>query len=78
MRAHFSLWGPLVLLVAACATTGDDGGRLVTFDHHVRVKSTAPARAPNSAPASGGLIIAAPAMTPKTAPITAPKRRARR
>ncbi|HZF19862.1 MAG TPA: alpha/beta fold hydrolase [Burkholderiales bacterium] len=43
MRAHFSLWGPLVLLVAACATTGDDGGRLVTFDHHVRVKSTAPA-----------------------------------
>jgi len=23
MRAHFSLWGPLVLLVAACRTTGD-------------------------------------------------------
>ena len=43
MRRHFSLWGPVVLLVAACATTGDDGGRLVTFDHHVRVKSTAPA-----------------------------------
>lgn len=43
MRRHFSLWGSLVLFVAACATTGDDGGRLVTFDHHVRVKSTAPA-----------------------------------
>jgi len=43
MRRHFSLWGSLVLFVAACATTGDDGGRLVTIDHHVRVKSTAPA-----------------------------------
>jgi pimeloyl-ACP methyl ester carboxylesterase len=43
MRCYSSLLGTLALLVAACATTGDDGGRLVTFDHHVRVKSTAPA-----------------------------------
>src|SRR6266513_4309911 len=42
---HRYLWslGPLALLMAACATTGDDGARLVTVDHYVRVKSTAPA-----------------------------------
>src|SRR5215510_10181287 len=29
-------------LLAACATTGDDPSRLVSVDHYVRVKSTAP------------------------------------
>src|SRR5436189_1397523 len=43
MHRYFRSLGPLALLVAACATTGDDGARLVTVDHHVRVKSTAPA-----------------------------------
>ena len=41
---HRYLWslGP-ALLMAACATTGDDSARLVTVDHFVRVKSSAPA-----------------------------------
>jgi len=43
MRRYFWLLSPVALLVAACATTGDDGARLVTVDHYVRVKSTAPA-----------------------------------
>src|SRR5689334_23081471 len=38
-----SLPGSLFVLVAACATVGDDASRLVTIDHTVRVKSTAPA-----------------------------------
>ena len=42
MRRYFRLLSPLALLAAACATTGDDGSRLVTVDHYVRVKSTAP------------------------------------
>jgi len=36
------LLSPLVVLVAACATGGDDGSRLVSVNHYVRVKSTAP------------------------------------
>lgn len=43
MRRYFSLLSPLALLMAACATISDDGSRLVTVDHYVRVKSTAPA-----------------------------------
>jgi len=43
MRRYFSLLSPLALLAAACATISDDGSRLVTVDHYVRVKSTAPA-----------------------------------
>ncbi len=43
MRRYFSLLSPLVLLMAACATISDDGSRLVTENHYVRVKSTAPA-----------------------------------
>ena len=35
--------GSLFVLIAACATVGDDASRLVTTDHTVRVKSTAPA-----------------------------------
>jgi pimeloyl-ACP methyl ester carboxylesterase len=42
MRRYFSLLSPLALLMAACATTSDDGSRLVTVDRYVRVKSTAP------------------------------------
>ena len=38
---HVSLLAAVAPLVTACATT--DGSRLVTTDHHVRVKSTAPA-----------------------------------
>ena len=43
MHRYFWSLGPLALLMAACATTGEDGARLVTVDHYVRVKSTAPA-----------------------------------
>ena len=43
MHRYFWSLGPLALLVAACATTGEDGARLVTVDHYVRVKSIAPA-----------------------------------
>jgi pimeloyl-ACP methyl ester carboxylesterase len=43
MHRYFRLPGLLALLVAACATTSDDGSRLVTVDHYVRVKSSAPA-----------------------------------
>ena len=43
MHRYFWSLGPLALLMAACATTGEDGARLVSVDHYVRVKSTAPA-----------------------------------
>jgi pimeloyl-ACP methyl ester carboxylesterase len=43
MRRYFWSLSPLVLVAAACATIGDDGSPLVTVDHYVRVKSTAPA-----------------------------------
>lgn len=43
MRRYFSLFCPLALLMAASAAFSDDGSRLVTVDHYVRVKSTAPA-----------------------------------
>lgn len=42
MRNYFSVFVPLVLLIAGCATMGDEGGRVTTTDHYVRVKSTAP------------------------------------
>lgn len=45
MRRYLFLLSPLVLLMAACASINDDGSRLVTVDHYVRVKSTAPAMA---------------------------------
>jgi pimeloyl-ACP methyl ester carboxylesterase len=43
MHRYFWSLAPLALLVAACATTGEDGSRLVSVEHYVRVKSTAPA-----------------------------------
>jgi len=43
MHRYFWSLGALALFMAACATTSDDGARLVTVDHYVRVKSTAPA-----------------------------------
>ena len=43
MHRYFWSLGALALLMAACATTSDDGSRLVTVEHYVRVKSTAPA-----------------------------------
>ncbi|HTF14807.1 MAG TPA: alpha/beta fold hydrolase [Burkholderiales bacterium] len=43
MRRHLSLLSLLAVLTAACATISDDGSRLATVDHYVRVKSTAPA-----------------------------------
>ena len=43
MRRYLSLLSPLALLIVACATISDDSSRLVTVDHYVRVKSTAPA-----------------------------------
>jgi len=43
MHRYFWSLGPLALLMTACATTSDDGSRLVTVDHYVRVKSIAPA-----------------------------------
>lgn len=43
MRWNLFLVGPIALLLAACASIGDDGSRVVTVDHFVRVKSTAPA-----------------------------------
>jgi pimeloyl-ACP methyl ester carboxylesterase len=45
MRHYFSMLAPLVLLIAGCASMGDDGSRVVTVDHYVRVKSTAPGMA---------------------------------
>ena len=42
MRQSVSLLCTFTLLLAACATVGNDGSRLVTADHYVRVKSTAP------------------------------------
>ena len=41
-RNTSALW-PLALLMAASAAFGDDGSRLISLDHYVRVKSTAPA-----------------------------------
>jgi len=43
MHRYFWLLSPLAVLMAGCATIGDDSSRLVTVDHYVRVKSTAPA-----------------------------------
>ena len=43
MHRYYWLLSSFVVLIAACVTTGDDRSRLVTVDHYVRVKSTAPA-----------------------------------
>ena len=43
MRRDISVLCPLALLMAASAASGDDGSRLISLDHYVRVKSTAPA-----------------------------------
>ena len=43
MHRHSSFLSAVALVAAACATTGDDDTRLVTTDHYVRVKSSAPA-----------------------------------
>jgi pimeloyl-ACP methyl ester carboxylesterase len=45
MHKYFFLLSPLVLLMAGCASISYDGSRVVTVDHYVRVKSTAPAMA---------------------------------
>ena len=45
MRRYLSLLSPLALIMAGCATISNDSSRLVTVDHYVRVKSTAPAMA---------------------------------
>jgi pimeloyl-ACP methyl ester carboxylesterase len=42
MHRHLLLLSPLVLLMAACASIGS-GSRVVTTEHYVQVKSTAPA-----------------------------------
>src|SRR5438105_5103892 len=42
MRNYFSVFVPLVVLIAGCATMGNEGGRVTSTDHYVRVKSTAP------------------------------------
>ena len=42
MRRYSWLLASFAVLTASCATTGDDGSRLATVDHYVRVKSTAP------------------------------------
>jgi pimeloyl-ACP methyl ester carboxylesterase len=43
MRPHFSIICTLALLVPFFPVFADDGSRLVSVDHYVRVKSTAPA-----------------------------------
>jgi pimeloyl-ACP methyl ester carboxylesterase len=43
MRRTFSILSVLTLLLVASTGFGDDGSRLVSLDHYVRVKSTAPA-----------------------------------
>lgn len=43
MRRSLSLLFALALVVTASTASGDDGLRLLSIDHHVRVKSTAPA-----------------------------------
>jgi pimeloyl-ACP methyl ester carboxylesterase len=45
MRFRHVLVALSVVFLAACASTPDDAGSLVRTDHHVRVKSTAPAMA---------------------------------
>jgi len=43
MRRNISVFCTLGMLSAASAGFGDDGSRLISLDHYVRVKSTAPA-----------------------------------
>jgi pimeloyl-ACP methyl ester carboxylesterase len=43
MRRNISVFCTLGMLLAASAGFGDDGSRLISLDHYVRVKSTAPA-----------------------------------
>jgi pimeloyl-ACP methyl ester carboxylesterase len=43
MRFNISVFCTLGMLSAASAGFGDDGSRLISLDHYVRVKSTAPA-----------------------------------
>lgn len=43
MRLYFSILCFLALLMAASPAFSDDGSRLLSMDHYVRVKSTAPA-----------------------------------
>ena len=43
MRRNISVLGSLALLLVASAAFGEDGSRLISLDHYVRVKSTAPA-----------------------------------
>jgi pimeloyl-ACP methyl ester carboxylesterase len=49
MRRYFSVLCTLGMLSAASAGFGDDGSRLISLDHYVRVKSTAPAIAAQEA-----------------------------
>lgn len=43
MRRSLCLLSSLAVLMAACATISDEGSRLASSNHYVRVKSTAPA-----------------------------------
>src|SRR5262245_13440858 len=43
MRRRLAILSPLALLITASAVLADDGSRLISVDHYVRVKSTAPA-----------------------------------
>ena len=43
MRRYFALPCTLTLFMTAPAAPSDDGSRLVSVDHYVRVKSSAPA-----------------------------------
>ncbi len=45
MHRKVSLFCALALLVAVSVVSGDDGARLISLDHYVRVRSTAPAQA---------------------------------
>ena len=42
MRCPYSILSALAVAIAASTVFADDGLRLITIDHHVRVKSTAP------------------------------------
>ena len=42
MHKYFSLLSVLILLLTGCASISNDGSRLASVDHYVRVKSTAP------------------------------------
>jgi hypothetical protein len=42
MRRYSWLLTSFAVLTASCVTIGDDGSRLMTVDHYIQLKSTAP------------------------------------